>query len=161
MTHTAIQVHQISRPEGRAGREHFAFVETELPAVTEGTAIVENRFLSVDPYMRQLMDATGGWDLHAPLEGRTIGRVIESQAAGLSVGDLVFHRKGWTSHALVAEADVRVLPVVDGVATSNFLSILGGTGLTAYAGLTQIARLAPGDSVFVSAAAGGVGTAVG
>ncbi|BFO18249.1 hypothetical protein SHKM778_46370 [Streptomyces sp. KM77-8] len=123
--------------------------------------------MSVDPYMRELMDQAGlpdgvsWWDLDAPLEGRTIGRVLTSADPSLSPGDLVLHRKGWRTHGLVEASTVRVLPRHAGVPLTAYLSVLGGTGLTAYVALTRTLRLQPGEDLFVSAAAGGVGTAVG
>jgi hypothetical protein len=152
-------VHQVSRPQGWPTAENFAFVKDTRPQPELGTALVENVYLSVDPYMRECMDAL--WDLHAPLEGRSIGRVVDSQDPQLEVGDLVFHRNAWRTHALVRAADVRVLPQVPGIPISVYLSILGGTGLTAYVALTRIAQLQAGASVFISAAAGGVGGAAG
>jgi NADPH-dependent curcumin reductase CurA len=107
------------------------------------------------------MNGYGLWDFRAPLEGRSIGRVVDSEDSQLAVGNLVFHRKGWRTHALVSAADVRILPQVPGVPASAYLGVLGGTGLSAYVALTKIARLQAGESVFVSAAAGGVGSAVG
>ncbi|KOT88547.1 NADP-dependent oxidoreductase [Streptomyces sp. NRRL F-5755] len=160
MTATAARfVHQVSRPDGFPTAGNFAFIEETVPAPAPGQALVENVHLSVDPYMRELMD--GGWDLHAPLEGRSIGRVTASRAPGLAEGDLVFHRKGWRTHALVTPDEVRVLPDHRGVPARSYLGVLGGTGLTAYVALTRTARLKPGESVFVSAAAGGVGSAAG
>ncbi len=159
MTRRSMAVHQVSRPHGQPTAENFAFVEDAFPKPVPGMALVENVYLSVDPYMRECMDAL--WDLHAPLEGRSIGRVVDSQDSHLAVGDLVFHRNGWRTHALVRAADVRVLPQVSGIPTSAYLSILGGTGLTAYVALTRIARLQAGEAVFISAAAGGVGNAAG
>ncbi|MEV6008414.1 NADP-dependent oxidoreductase [Streptomyces sp. NPDC051976] len=155
----ALTVHQIARPDGMPTPADFAFVESPVPVPGPGTALVENIHLSVDPYMREAMD--GDWALHTPLEGRSIGRVTASRTPGLAVGDLVFHRHAWRTHALVTPADVRLLRPVEGVPLRTWLSVLGGTGLTAYVGLTRTARLQPGESVFVSAAAGGVGTAVG
>ncbi|MEV5597174.1 NADP-dependent oxidoreductase [Streptomyces sp. NPDC052496] len=152
-------VHQISRPHGFPTAADFAFVEERLPAPAPGQALVENLHLSVDPYMRELMD--GGWDLHAPLEGRSVGRVVASRTADLAEGTLVFHRKGWRTHALVTPDEVRVLPRHRGVPARSYLGVLGGTGLTAYVALTRTVRLQPGESVFVSAAAGGVGSAAG
>ncbi|KOG61466.1 NADP-dependent oxidoreductase [Streptomyces griseoflavus] len=152
-------VHQIARPDGFPTAGDFAFIEETVPAPAPGQALVENVHLSVDPYMRELMD--GGWDLHNPLEGRSIGRVTASRAPGLAEGDLVFHRKGWRTHALVTPDEVRVLPDHPGVPARSYLGVLGGTGLTAYVALTRTARLKPGESVFVSAAAGGVGSAAG
>lgn len=160
MTSTLRSVHQISRPQGMPTADDFAFVEEPLPAVVAGTALVENVLLSVDPYMREAMD--GPWELNSPLEGRSIGRVVESRAPGLAVGDLVFHRAGWRTHALVSTGSgARVLPRHEGVPVSAYLGVLGGTGLSAYVGLTRVARLQPGESVFISAAAGGVGSSAG
>ncbi|MET9695317.1 NADP-dependent oxidoreductase [Streptomyces sp. NPDC006529] len=150
---------QRRRPRGMPVPEDFAEVELPLVPPAAGQAVVENLWLSVDPYMRECMD--GDWELHAPLEGRSIGRVVESCSAELPVGALVFHREGWRTRAVVNAAEVRVLPRYEGVAPQSFLGLLGGTGLTAYVALTRIARLRAGDTVYVSAAAGGVGTAAG
>ncbi len=151
-------VHQISRPSGAPAASDFAFVDGPIPAPGPGQALVENLYLSVDPYMRGSMDE---WTLNGPLEGRTIGRVLESCDPGLSVGQFVFHRKGWCTHALVASAEVRLVSPPPGVPLSAYLGILGGTGLSAYVALVKIARLKAGETVFISAAAGGVGTAAG
>ncbi|MEV4556777.1 NADP-dependent oxidoreductase [Kitasatospora sp. NPDC049285] len=161
-TRTALAVHQTARPQGLPTAEQFAFVADELPALTEGTALVENAYLSVDPYMLGSMaGGDGGYALNAPLEGRAVGRVVESRSPALPVGTAVIHRQGWRTHAVVTPGDVRVLPELPGVPLSAHLGILGGTGLSAYVGLTRIAGLKPGEDLFVSAAAGGVGTAAG
>ncbi|MFC8718576.1 NADP-dependent oxidoreductase [Kitasatospora sp. NPDC057198] len=155
-------VHQIARPTGRPTADLFAFVDGELPAPAAGTALIENAFLSVDPYMVGLLDEEeGGYPLNAPLEGRAVGRVVESRSTALPVGTAVIHREGWRTHALVTPEQVRVLPELPGVPLSAHLGILGGTGLSAYVGLTRVAGLKPGEDLFVSAAAGGVGTAAG
>ncbi|MFJ9770052.1 NADP-dependent oxidoreductase [Kitasatospora sp. NPDC101157] len=157
---TARAVHLVSRPSGAPSAENFAFVDETVPALAAGEALVENLYQSVDPYMREEMDE-GGWELHAPLEGRTLGRVVESRADALPVGALVFHRQAWRTHSVVTAERANLLPDFAGVPLSAHLSILGGTGLSAWVGLTRIARLQPGESLFVSAAAGGVGTAAG
>ncbi len=159
MTETALTVHQTSRPHGFPTPAHFSFVESPVPRPTPGTALVEGLYWSVDPYHREMMD--GDFALHAPLEGRTVGRVVESRDPALAEGDIVGHRQGWRTHAVVTPDEVHRLPRFDGVPLSAHLSILGGTGLTAYVGLTRIAELRAGQDLFVSAAAGGVGTATG
>ncbi len=159
MTETALTVHQTARPHGFPTAGHFAFVESARPEPTPGTALVENLYWSVDPYHREMMD--GDFALHAPLEGRTLGRVIESRDPAFTEGEIVFHRQGWRTHAVVTRDEARPVPRFDGVPLSAHLSILGGTGLTAYVGLTRIAELRAGQDLFVSAAAGGVGTATG
>lgn len=148
-----------SRPQGVPTPDNFTFVNFRLSELGSGDILVENVYLSVDPYMRELMDA--GWELNTLLEGRVIGRVLVSADPGVRVGDLVFHRASWRTHAVVAASEVRVLPQTPGVDATAYLGILGGTGLTAYVGLTQIARLQAGETVFISAAAGGVGSAAG
>ncbi|MFE2532152.1 zinc-binding dehydrogenase [Streptomyces sp. NPDC059371] len=162
MTETALTVHQTARPYGFPTSEHFAFVESPLPEPAAGSALVENLYWSVDPYHREMMDGLpGGFALDAPLEGRTIGRVIASRTPRLNEGESLFHRKGWRTHATVTPEEIRRLPRFDKVPLTAYLSTLGGTGLTAYVGLTRIARLQEGEDLFVSAAAGGVGTAAG
>ncbi|MFE5541878.1 NADP-dependent oxidoreductase [Streptomyces sp. NPDC056492] len=162
--HTAHAVHLIARPAGFPVAADFAYVETPVPSPAPGTALVQNLLLSVDPYHRGMMDGgEGGFELNTPLEGRSVGRVLASRDPGLREGDLVFHRAGWRTHALVTlGADgTRKLRGHAGVPLEAYLGILGGTGLTAYAALTRTAALREGEDLFVSAAAGGVGTATG
>ncbi|MFD6332524.1 NADP-dependent oxidoreductase [Streptomyces niveus] len=158
-TAPAVAVHQIARPTGFPTPGHFRFVESPVPEPAPGTALVENLHWSVDPYHREMMD--GDFALNAPLEGRTLGRVIDSRDPALPEGEIVLHRHGWRTHSVVRPDEARRLPRHDGVPLSAHLSILGGTGLTAYVALTRIAQLREGENVFVSAAAGGVGTATG
>lgn len=159
MTRTALTVHQIARPAGFPAPGDFRFAESTVPDPAPGTALVENLYWSVDPYHREMMD--GDFALHAPLEGRTLGRIVASRTAALPEGEIVFHRQGWRTHSVVRPEETRRLPHHEGVPLSAYLSLLGGTGLTAYVGLTRIARLREGEDLFVSAAAGGVGTATG
>lgn len=157
-SYQAYEFHQVSRPDGMPAAANFALVNTDLPALAQGEALIENVYLSLDPYMRECMD--GAWKWHAPLEGRAVGRVIDGGDSGLVPGQWVFHRASWRSHAAVASSALRVLPNYDGVSPRTFLSLLGGTGLTAYVALTKIAKLQAGEDIYVSAAAGGVGTAI-
>lgn len=162
MTENAITVQQTARPHGFPTTKDFAFVKSAIPDPAVGTALVENLYWSVDPYHREMMDdVPGGFALHTPLEGRTLGRVVASRTPELPEGEIVFHRQGWRTHSVVRPEEIRKLPRFDGVPLTAYLSVLGGTGLTAYVGLTRIARLREGDDLFVSAAAGGVGTATG
>jgi NADPH-dependent curcumin reductase CurA len=159
-TVTARTVHLLRRPDGFPTSDLFAFRERELAPPGEGEALVENLYLSVDPYMRQLMD--GGWPLDAPLgRGRALGRVVASRAAGLAEGDIVFHTGGWSTHALVEPGTARAVEPAPGVPLAAYLSVLGGTGLTAYAGMRSVLDVRPGESVYVSAAAGAVGGVAG
>ncbi|ASO21168.1 hypothetical protein FHR81_002135 [Actinoalloteichus hoggarensis] len=153
-------IRQAARPAGPPREEDFEVVSLPVPDLVDGHVLVENLYLSVDPYMRQLMD-WGGWELGGGLEGQSIGRVLESRDPSLPVGALVVHRHGWRTHAVPAVAEVRRIEPAAGVPLSAYLGILDITGLTAWVGLTRIARLHPGDDLFISAAAGAVGGAAG
>jgi NADPH-dependent curcumin reductase CurA len=153
------EIHLVKRPTGVPTPDLFAFVDTPAPVVQPGTALVENLLLSVDPYMRECMD--DDWELNAGLEGRAIARVVESRTPEFAPGDIVFHRQSWRTHALITPAESRLISEIPGVPLSAHLGILGGTGLSAYVGLTRIARLQPGETIFITAAGGGVGTAAG
>ena len=97
----------------------------------------------------------GDFELDSPLEGRTLGRVIDSRDPALPEGEIVLHRHGWRTHSVVTpRRDADACPHLDGVPLSAYLSILGGTGLTAYVGLTRIARLREGEDLFVSGGRG-------
>jgi NADPH-dependent curcumin reductase CurA len=162
MSFTMRSVHQIARPEGPPKPSDFAFAEHAIPDITAGTALVENIYLSVDPYMRELMDEE--WPLGKPLGmGGAIGRVVQSNDPAFTQGQLIKHSEGWSTHAVVraGQPGVRVIQPPDGVPLSAYLSVLGGTGLTAYVGVHTILRLQPGESIFISAAAGAVGSVAG
>ncbi|WP_436501302.1 zinc-binding dehydrogenase [Actinokineospora sp. HUAS TT18] len=155
-------LHLLARPTGLPTASQFGVVETELPELAEGTALVENSYLSVDPYMRELMD--DGWEIGEQCGlGRAVGRVVASREPAWPEGALVSHGGGWSTHAVLTagQPGARVLREHDGVPVSAYLSVLGGTGLTAYIGLTEVLRLQPGESIFISAAAGAVGGTAG
>ncbi|MFF2657060.1 NADP-dependent oxidoreductase [Kitasatospora sp. NPDC058032] len=158
---TARVVHLVSRPTGEPTADNFAFLDETVPPLAAGEALVENIHQSVDPYMREEMDESGSWQLHAPLEGRTLGRIVESRTPALPLGTLVHHRRAWRTLSVVTPDEATVLPDFAGVPLSAHLGILGGTGLSAWVGLTRIARLRADETIFISAAAGGVGTAAG
>jgi NADPH-dependent curcumin reductase CurA len=164
-TATSIQWNLVSRPVGEPTSENVERVEVELPALAEGEVRVANEFLSVDPYMRGRMNEGKSyipqWELGAPMDGAAIGRVVESRSAELPVGTAVQHGFGWRDVAQAPAAAFRAVAELPGLPLSLHLSVLGTTGITAWVGLTQIAQLQEGDVVFVSGAAGGVGTMVG
>lgn len=156
--------HLDSRPHGHPDAEGFSIRQIDLPELTDGQILVENRFLSVDPYMRGRMSSKKSYiepyEVDAPMDGPAVGRVLASRAEGFPVGSHVFHGLGWREHAVL---DATTANLVDpGLAPlPMYLGVLGIPGLTAYIGLHRFARIQPGDTVFVSGAAGAVGTAVG
>jgi NADPH-dependent curcumin reductase CurA len=155
--------HLKSRPNGMPTAHNFELKETSLPPLGEGMVRVRNLWLSVDPYMRGRMNDVKSYvppfQLGEPMEGGAIGEVVESNAEGFAPGDLVQHMAGWRDEAVLAGRTAQKLPDL-GAPPERFLGVLGVTGITAYFGLLDAAKAKEGDIVFVSAAAGAVGSVV-
>ncbi|MDX2524256.1 NADP-dependent oxidoreductase [Streptomyces europaeiscabiei] len=158
----------VRRPDGEPVPADFAVEERPLPALGAGQVLVRNLYMSVDPSMRGRLESTEKHYTHnftpgSPLDGRALGVVEESRCSSVPAGAFVRHQLGWRERAVLDGADTdgadRVDPRLAPLPT--WLGLLGQTGFTAYVGLTRIAELRPGDTVFVSAAAGAVGTAAG
>ncbi|MFE7385406.1 NADP-dependent oxidoreductase [Streptomyces zhihengii] len=156
--------HLVARPHGWPEAEDFALREAEVTALAEGRVLVRNLHFSVDPYMRGRMNDvksyTPPFKLDHPMDGGAVGEVVASAAEGFEVGDHVLHGLGWREYASVpaqhaVKVDASLAPL------SAYLGVLGMTGLTAYAGLFEVASFKEGDAVFVSGAAGAVGSQVG
>ncbi|WP_026553775.1 NADP-dependent oxidoreductase [Arthrobacter sp. 35W] len=161
---TGREIQLASRPHGWPVPENFRLAETALPELAEGQILVKNIAMSVDPYMRGRMNDSKSYsqpfELDAALNGGAVGEVIASRSPERAVGDVVVHLLGWRDYAVLpATANTKVDPTL--ASPTAFLGALGMTGLTAYAGLTRIAAFKPGDTVFVSGAAGAVGSLVG
>jgi NADPH-dependent curcumin reductase CurA len=137
--------------------------EIALPETGEGQVRIRNRWLSVDPYMRGRMNDVKSYvpafEVGEPMDGGAIGEVVESRAEGFAPGDLVQHMAGWRDETVVPARTVNKLPDL-GAPPEQFLGVLGVTGMTAYFGLLDAAHAKEGDTVFVSAAAGAVGSIV-
>ena len=164
MTTPTREIHLASRPIGWPGHDDFRMVDTQLADPGPGEVLVRNTFLSVDPYMRGRMNDAKSYippfGLDAPMDGGAVGEVLASGDDQVRVGATVLHQAGWREHALLPAAQVRVVDV-SRVPPSAYLGVLGMPGMTAYVGLTRIAPVEEGDVVFVSGAAGAVGSAVG
>jgi hypothetical protein len=145
--------------------DDFEIETIPLPPLQRGQALVRNAYMSVDPSMRGRLEPTEkhyttNFAVGAPLDGSAIGTVIASEAPGLPVGAAVRHRLGWREHAVVDASSVTVHdPAV--APLNQWLGVLGQTGFTAYVGLVRVAEFRPGDTVFISAAAGAVGSVAG
>jgi NADPH-dependent curcumin reductase CurA len=164
MTTTAREIHLASRPQGWPTPENFRTVDTELGDPGPGEVLVRNTFVSVDPYMRGRMNDVKSYvppfALDAVMDGGAVGEVVASGSDDIAVGTTVLHQAGWRSHALLPAREVRPVDTTQ-VPASAYLGALGMPGLTAYVGLTRIGQLAEGETVFVSGAAGAVGSAAG
>ena len=161
---TSREVHLAQRPDGWPDASTFELVEVPVPDVGEGQVLVVNDYLSVDPYMRGRMNDVPSYvppfALGEVMDGGAVGTVVASKADGVPVGASVVHGAGWREVSLVEGSTARVVDV-EAAPASAYLGVLGMTGLTAWVGLTQIARVREGDVVFVSGAAGAVGSVAG
>ncbi len=159
------QVQLVARPVGWPSAADFRTVQVELAELTPGQVRVRNEFLSVDPYMRGRMNDRKSYappyGLGETMTGGAVGRVVASESDDVPIGSVVVHQLGWRDVAQDDATGFRVVPEIPGVPVSAYLGVLGMTALTAYVGLREIARLAPGETVFVSGAAGAVGSMVG
>ncbi len=161
---TALEIRLAARPVGKPTFDNFTIAEVPVPEPGPGQVLVRNLVMSVDPYMRGRMNDVKSYSppyqVGQPLEGGAVGLVVESTVDDLKPGDTVLHGLGWRDYAVLdakstAKIDPNVAPL------GAYLGVLGMPGLTAYAGLIDVAALKEGDTVFVSSAAGAVGSAAG
>lgn len=159
------EIHLASRPHGEPTPDDFAFVDVDVPEPADGQVRVRNLFFSVDPYMRGRMNDAKSYvppfELGAVMSGAAVGEVAASRADALSVGDVVLHQGGWREYAVGAAKEFRRVDPSAAPSPSAYLGVLGSTGFTAYVGLLDMARMRAGDAVFVSGAAGAVGSVAG
>ncbi len=156
------------RPVGAPVAEDFALIETDVPEIDEGQALLKNLYISLDAGFRNWMDEGAGDEvlpamaLNAPVMGLTAGQVVESRRDDLKVGQVLVGRLAWEEYSVATSADLLV-PIEEKFKqpANLFLGVLGDTGLSAYFGLTRVANLQPGETVLVSAAGGAVGNAAG
>lgn len=158
------QVIQLSsRPEGMPTSDNFSHAEQTLAAIQPGEFLVKNQWMSVDPYMRGRMidrkSYIAPFEIGAVLEGGAIGEVIESLNPDFPVGCKVSSMLGWRSHFVSDGTEITRLPETP-LCASHFLGVLGMPGMTAWTGLNRIAELKAGETLFVSAASGAVGSVV-
>ncbi len=147
-------------------REDFAVGEGPIGNPGPGEVLLRNLYLSIDPAIRGWMSDAKSYlppiELGDSIRSGTLSEVVESNAEGWEPGDLVRALAAWESYSVVPVRNLhgKVRPI-EGVPLSSMLSVLGGTGLTAYFGLLHVGRPRAGETVLVSAAAGGVGSIVG
>ncbi len=154
------EIRLTARPVGEPKPTDFELAEVEVP---DGEVVVHNLVMSVDPYMRGRMNDVKSYvppfQVGEALQGGAVGEVVSSTADSHAVGDMVLHMQGWRDYAVGPAASFR--RVESGPPPSYHLGVLGMPGLTAYAGLFGVAELKEGETVFISGAAGAVGSLAG
>jgi len=157
------EIRLASRPQGMPVRQNFTLASVEVGPPQKGEVLVRNLFISVDPYMRGRMKEgksyVSPFEIGKPLEGGAVGEVVESKADGFQPGDVVLSNLGWREYFIANPQDLR--PVNRKIQPlSVYLGVLGMTGMTAWVGL-NMAEPKAGETVFISGAAGAVGSAAG
>jgi len=150
------EIHLVKRPEGMPVNSDLATVEATLNAPADGEVLVRNIYMSVDPAMRPAM-TNGQTKLDRAMEGSAIGQVAASNHPNFPEGSYVLHRAGFREYHLSDGKDLSVI-VPEGESLTTHLHVLGMTGLTAYGGMLVTGELKENENVFVSAAAGAVGS---
>ncbi|MEP7224432.1 MAG: NADP-dependent oxidoreductase [Actinomycetota bacterium] len=158
------EIRLVARPQGFPGEDLFEVAETPIPDPADGQLLIRNAYFSVDPYMRPRMNDVRSYvapfTLGEAMTGGAVGQVVVSRTEAHPEGSWVVHSLGWREWALSDGSGLRSIdPSVAPVSTS--LGVLGMPGLTAYYGLFELGAPKEGETVFVSGAAGAVGSTVG
>jgi NADPH-dependent curcumin reductase CurA len=153
----------LRRPAGMVTEADFAYHEEPVRSPEAGEMLVRTLYVSFDPAMRAFLNERSSYVAAQPIgqvmRAGAVGQVAESRAAGFERGDFVAGAFGWQDYALVPADQVRgVMKVVPRQPLPAYLSVLGGTGLTAYFGLLDVGRPNPGETVVISSAAGATGS---
>ena len=152
------------RPRGLPTPADFRLEQADVPEPGEGQVLLRTLFLSLDPYMRNLMDEVAPVyarrvEVGSPMVGGTVGRVVASRHPRFREGDLVLGNAGWQDYALSDGGDLMSVEGID--PPSLALGGLGMPGFTAHVGLLDIGQPKAGETVVVAAATGAVGAVVG
>jgi len=157
------EIRLASRPHGFPSAANFTLAETILRPLQDEEVLVRNLFMSVDPYMRGRMNDAKSYvppfALGKPLDGGAVGEVIESRAKEFKPGDAVTSNFGWREYFIASPIELH--PVSREIQPlSVYLGAIGMTGMTAWAGLNLV-EVKAGDVIFISGAAGAVGSVAG
>jgi len=157
------EIRLASRPKGIPTADNFALAQTELKPLQDQQVLVRNLFLSVDPYMRGRMNDRKSYvppfEVGKPLDGGAVGEVIESRDKEFKRGDAVTSNFGWREHFIASPKDLHLV-CREVQPLSVYLGVLGMTGMTAWVGLNLV-EVKAGDVIFISGAAGAVGSVAG
>jgi len=153
------------RPSGMVDATTVRMEEGPVPDPGPAGAVVRVQYLSIDPTIRTWMNDAPGYlpaiGIGDVVRGGGIGEVVTTTSDRYKVGDLVFGMTGWQDYAVVDEAAGAMQVIPEGIDPLSAMSVFGVTGMTAYFGLLDVGRVAEGDTVVVSGAAGATGSVVG
>ncbi len=149
-------------PQGLPVQDDFEIAESETPTLEEGELLIRNVAMSVDPYMRGRLrpgkSYVSSFSIGEPLAGGCVGIVEESRSNNVVAASRVLHGKGFREYSVVPDGEVKQIDA--GVPMSAHLGVFGMPGRTAYVGLKNFGSPVEGETIYVSAAAGAVGSTV-
>jgi len=155
----------VRRPSGLLDEDDLVLRKATISGPEPGMIVVRNRFISLDPAIRDWMSESKSYlppiPLGTPVWATVAGEVVASNSSKLAVGDKVWGLGGWAEHSVLSDDRVYVIDESLGLPLNNHLSVVGAVGMTAYYGLLKIGQPRAGETVLVSAAAGAVGSLVG
>jgi len=154
------------RPSGAPAADDFESGEGRVRSPEHGEVLLKNLYLSIDPAIRGWMSDAKSYlppiAIGEPIRSGTLSQIVESNAEGWPVGQIVQGLAAWECFSTVPVSNLHgKVKTIEGIPLHAMLSVLGGTGLTAYFGLLEVGRPKEGETVLVSSAAGGVGSIVG
>ncbi len=151
----------VKAARGAIDASHFALTTEAMTSAEPGDIVVQNSFVSLDPYQRRQMMPNAAYanplNLGDVMVGRAIGQVVESKHADFKAGDWALGHFGWQRYTKIKAAGAEKINL-DGFSASTYLGALGSPGVTAWVGLHAIAKAVPSDTVVISAATGAVGS---
>lgn len=153
------------RPTGLVDESTTRLETVPVPELEDGQALVKVRYLSIDPTIRTWMDDVPSYlppiQIDEVIRSGGVGEIVESRSQAYQPGQMVFGMTGWQDYVVIDGGDGAMQVLPDGVPPGMAIGILGVTGMTAYFGITDVGRVADGDVVVVSGAAGATGSAAG
>ena len=151
----------VKAASGAIDASHFALTTEAMTSAEPGDIVVQNSFVSLDPYQRRQMMPNAAYanplNLGDVMVGRAIGQVVESKHADFKAGDWALGHFGWQHYTKIKASGAEKINL-DGFSASTYLGALGSPGVTAWVGLHAIAKAVPSDTVVISAATGAVGS---
>ena len=154
------------RPRGLIQPGDLELIETPVPDLQDGEILIRTVYLSVDPTNRTWMNDAEGYlppvPLGAVMRGLTLGVVEDSRSDRFKAGDVVTTAAGgWADYGVVRDNEASRAHRHPGLPLTANMSVLGMTGLTAWAGVTEVLKAQAGETLVISAAAGAVGSIAG
>lgn len=153
-----------SYPNGWLNESDFELMNTPLATPMHGEVLIQNNYLSLDPYMRGRLSPSKSYAKSAALGevmvGSCTGTVIESKSDKFKIGDTVLNGLGWQTHGVCNEREIKHIDISK-IPEHAYLGVLGMPGVTAWTGLVDICEAKQGETVVVDAASGAVGSVVG